>query len=76
MIRIKVFQNGVNRIYVTNSFNKCINNKSETYNFMHAMAEVDNGISKLISFEDEMTKAYVFVSPVMSVIEFEKVADE
>lgn len=49
---------------------------SETYNFMHAMAEVDNGISKMISFEDEITKAYVFVSPVMSIIEFEKVADE
>lgn len=76
MIRIKVFQNGVNRVYVTNSFEKRISDKSETYNFMHAVAEVDNGISKLISFEDEITKAYVFVSPVMSVIEFEKVADE
>lgn len=76
MLQIKVVQNGVSRIYVTNSFNKTIGNKSEIVNFMYEVAKVDNGLRKMISFEDAMTKAYVFVSPITSIIEFEKVADE
>lgn len=76
MLRIKVFQNGVNRIYVTNSFGKRINNKSETYNFMYEMVEIENGYKKMISFEDAMTKTYVYVSPLTCLIEFEEMADE
>lgn len=76
MLRIKVFQNGANRIYITNSYNRKLNNKSEIYNFMYEMTEIDKGARKLISFEDATTKAYVFVSPITSIIEFEKVADE
>lgn len=76
MLRIKVFQNGVNRIYVTNSFNRKINNKSETYNFMYEMVEVEKGDKKMISFEDAITKAYVFVSPLTCLIEFEEAAEE
>ena len=76
MLRIKVFQNGTNRIYVTNSFNKRINNKSETYNFLYEMVKVENGDKKIIGFEDAMTKTYVFVSPLACLIEFEEVADE
>ena len=72
MLQIKVFQNGVNRIYATNSFNKTVGNKSEIVNFMYEMAKVDNGLRKMISFEDAMTKAYIFVSPVACLIEFEK----
>lgn len=76
MLQIKVIQNGVSRIYVTNSFNETIGNKSEIVNFMYEMAKVDNGLRKMISFEDAMTKTYIFVSPVTSVVEIEKVADE
>ncbi len=76
MLRIKVSQNGVNRIYITNSYNRKLNNKSEIYNFMYEMVEIDNGAKKVIGFEDATTKAYVFVSPITSIIEFEKVADE
>ena len=76
MLQIKVFQNGVSRIYVTNSFDKTFSNKSEIVNFMYEVAKVDNGLRKMISFEDATTKAYVFVSPITSIIEFEKVADE
>lgn len=76
MLQIKVVQNGVSRIYATNSFNKTIGNKSEIVNFMYEVAKVDNGLRKMISFEDATTKAYVFVSPITSIIEFEKVADE
>ena len=76
MLRIKVFQHGVNRIYVTKSFNRRFNDKSETYNFMYEMVEIDKGDKKMISFEDAITKTYVFVSPLTCLIEFEEVADE
>lgn len=76
MLRIKVSQNGESRIYTTNSFNKTIGNKSEIVNFMYEMAEVDSGLRKMISFEDAMTKTYIFVSLITSIIEVEKVADE
>lgn len=33
-------------------------------------------IKKMISFEDAITKAYVFVSPLTCLIEFEEAADE
>ena len=74
MLRIKVFQNGESRIYTTNSFNQ-MSNKSEMYNFMYGMVEVDKGINKMINFEDATTKANVFVSPVACLIEVEKVAE-
>lgn len=75
MLRIKVIQNGVARIYDTNSFNQrsALRNKSETYNFMYEMEEVEKGEKKTISFEDARTKAYVFVSPITCLIELETV---
>lgn len=75
MLRIKVFQNGSTRIYITNSYDKK-DNKSEAFNFMYEMVEVDKDIRKTISFEDAITKAWVFISPVACSIEIERVADE
>ena len=43
---------------------------------MYEMVEVEKGDKKMISFEDAITKAYVFVSPLTCLIEFEEAADE
>ena len=75
MLRIKVFQNGSNRIYNTNTF-KAGESKNVGYNFLNAITNVDIRNKKLIGFEDAVTDTKVFVSPVMCLIEVEEVADE
>lgn len=75
MLRIKVFQNGSNRIYVTNTFKEGMA-KSEFGNFLEVITYVDIGNKKMIGFEDFITKTKVFISPVMCLIEVEETADE
>ena len=75
MLRIKVFQNGSNRIYNTNTFKEG-QSKNEFYNFLNAITNIDLSKKKLIGFEDAVTDTKVFVSPVMCLIEVEEVADE
>ena len=75
MLRIKVFQNGSNRIYNTNTFKEG-ESKNEFYNFLNAITNVDICNKKLIGFEDAVTDTKVFISPVMCLIEVEEVADE
>lgn len=76
MLRIKVFQNGVNRVYITRSFEEKSGKNNEVYEFMEAMAQVDFGSRELIHFVDEVTDTNVFVSPVMCLIEAEKVTEK
>lgn len=73
MLRITVFQNGLTRTYMTNSF-KLGSRKNEFYNFLEAATNVNLGHKKLIDFEDMVTNANVFVSPVTCLIEVEEVA--
>lgn len=75
MLRIKVFQNETNRIYNTNTFKEG-ESKSEFYNFLDAITNVDLGNKKLIVLEDVVTNTKVFISPIMCLIEVEEVADE
>ena len=75
MLRIKVFQNGSNRIYNTNTFKEG-ESKSEFYNFLDVITNVDIGNKKLIGLEDMVTNTKVFISPIMCLIEVEEVADE
>lgn len=75
MLRIKVFQNGSDRIYNTNTFKEG-KSKSEFYNFLDAVTNVDIGNKKLIGLEDMVTNTKVFISPIMCLIEVEEVADE
>ena len=75
MLRIKVFQNGLTRIYMTNSF-KLGSGKNEFYNFLEAATNVDLGYKKIIAFEDVVTNTTVFVSPIACLIEIEEVANE
>lgn len=75
MLRIKVFQNGSTRIYLTNSFKEGGGMKSEFHNFLVVITNVDLGNKKLIGFEDAMTDAKIFVSPVMCLIEVEEVEE-
>lgn len=75
MLRIKVFQNGLTRIYMTNSF-KLGSGKNEFYNFLEAATNVDLGYKKIIDFEDVVTNTKVFVSPIACLIEVEEVANE
>ena len=75
MLRIKVFQNGSNRVYNTNTFKEG-ESKNEFYNFLDAITNVDIGNKKLIGLEDAVTNTKVFISPIMCLIEVEEVADE
>lgn len=75
MLRIKVFQNGSNRIYNTNTFKEG-KSKSEFYNFLDVITNVNIGNKKLIGLEDMVTNTKVFISPVVSLIEVDEVADE
>lgn len=74
MLRIKVFQSGSTRIYNTNSF-KLGGAKSEFYNFLEVITNVNLGHKKLIGLEDAVTNTKVFVSPIACLIEVEEVAD-
>lgn len=76
MLRIKVFQNGSARIYVTKSFEEKNGKDNEEYEFMLAMGMVDIGNRKFIHFVDEMTDTNIFVSPIMCLVEAEKVTEE
>lgn len=75
MLRIKVFQNGSNRVYNTNTFKEG-KSKNEFYNFLDAITNVDIGNKKLIGLEDAVINTKVFISPIMCLIEVEEVADE
>lgn len=75
MLRIKVFQNGSNRIYNTNAFKEG-ENESEFFNFLNDIENVDIGNKKLIEFEEMITNTKVFISPIMCLIEVEEVAEE
>lgn len=75
MLQIKVFQGGSIRIYNTNSF-KLGTRKSEFYNFLVAMKDIDLGNKKIISLKDAVTGTGVFISPIACLIEVEEVADE
>lgn len=75
MLRITVIQSGSTRIYNTNSF-KYGNAKSEFSNFLDIMISVDVSGKRLVSLEDAVTNAKVFISPVACLIEVEEVVDE
>lgn len=75
MLRIKVFQSGSTRIYNTNSFKLGLA-KSEFYNFLEVITNVNLGHKKLIGFEDAVTNTKVFVSPIACLIEIDEVANE
>lgn len=75
MLRIKVFQSELTRIYNTNSFKLGVA-KSEFYNFLEVITNVNLGHKKLIGLEDAITNTKVFISPIACLIEVEEVADE
>ncbi len=75
MLQIKVFQNGSNRIYNTNTFKEG-ESKREFYNFLNTITNVDIGNKKLIGFEDAVTDTKVFVSPALCLIEVEEATNE
>lgn len=76
MLRIKIFQNGSTRFYITKSFEEKGGKENEAYEFMLAMGNVDLGNRKFIHFVDEATDANVFVSPIMCLIEVEAAGEE
>lgn len=65
MLRIKVSQNGLTRIYTTNSFKDDGGILSEMHNFVFEMLAVVAGVKKVVSFVDFSTNTNVSVSPVM-----------
>lgn len=76
MLQIKVFINGATRKYFTNSFNNhnFHNEEMEAYNSM--LLNVDLGNVQTIKFIDVVTNANVSVSPIMCLIECEKVIED
>lgn len=76
MLRIKVFQNGLTRIYTTNSFKDDGGILSEMHNFVFEMLAVVAGGGKVVSFVDFSTNTNVSVSPVMCGVVAEPVEEE
>lgn len=76
MLRIKVSQNGLTRIYTTNSFKDDGGILSEMYNFVFEMLAVVAGVKKVVSFVDFSTNTNVSVSPVMCGVVAEPVEEE
>lgn len=76
MLRIKVSQNGLTRIYTTNSFKDGGGILSEMHNFVFEMLAVVAGVKKVVSFVDFSTNTNVSVSPVMCGVVAEPVEEE
>lgn len=76
MLRIKVSQNGLTRIYTTNSFKDDGGILSEMHNFVSEMLAVVAGVKKVVSFVDFSTNTNVSVSPVMCGVVAEPVEEE
>nr|DAH57602.1 MAG TPA: hypothetical protein [Caudoviricetes sp.] len=76
MLRIKVSQNGLTRIYTTNSFKDDGGILSEMHNFVFEMLAVVAGVKKVVSFVDFSTNTNVSVSPVMCGVVAEPVEEE
>lgn len=76
MLRIKVSQNGLTRIYTTNSFKDDGGILSEMHNFVFEMLAVVAGVKKVVSFVDFSTNTNVSVSPVMCGVVAEQVEEE
>lgn len=76
MLRIKVSQNGLTRIYTTNSFKDDGGILSEMHNFVFEMLAVVAGVKKVVSFVDFSTNTNVSVSPVMCGVAAEPVEEE
>ena len=76
MLRIKVSQNGLTRIYTTNSFKDDGGILSEMHNFVFEMLAVVAGVKKVVSFVDFSTNTNVSVSPVMCSVVAEPVEEE
>ena len=76
MLRIKVSQNGLTRIYTTNSFKYDGGILSEMHNFVFEMLAVVAGVKKVVSFVDFSTNTNVSVSPVMCGVVAEPVEEE
>lgn len=76
MLRIKVSQNGLTRIYTTNSFKDDGGILSEMHNFVFEMLAVVAGAKKVVSFVDFSTNTNVSVSPVMCGVVAEPVEEE
>ena len=76
MLRIKVSQNGLTRIYTTNSFKDDGGILSEMHNFVFEMLAVVAGVKKVVSFVDFSTNTNVSVSPVMCGVVAELVEEE
>ena len=75
MLQIKVFQGESSRIYNTNSFKLGVA-KSEFYNFLEVITNVNCGNKKLIGLEDVVTNTKVFISPIACLIEVKEVEDK
>lgn len=67
--------NGVNRRYITKTFEPKFEDLDEIEVYNERLLNIDDGYEKVIKFIDEVTKALVSVSPTTCVIEVEKVED-
>ena len=75
MLQITIFMNGVNRRYITKTFEPKFEDLDEIEVYNERLLNIDDGYEKVIKFIDEVTKALVSVSPTTCVIEVEKVED-
>lgn len=73
MLQITVFMNGATRRYFTKTYK--YDNKREIDVYNNRLSNVNDGYEKVIMFTDEVTNAFVSVSPITCLIEVEEVPE-
>lgn len=75
MLQITVFMNGATRRYVTKTYNSKYDNERAIDVYNNRLNNVNDGYEKVIMFTDEVTNAFVSVSPITCLIEVEEVPE-
>lgn len=75
MLQITVFLNGATRRYFTKTYKPQYDNEREIDVYNSRLNNVNNDYGKVIMFTDEVTNAFVSVSPITCLIEVEEVPE-
>lgn len=75
MLQIAVFLNGETRRYFTKTYKPKYDNEHEIDVYNNRLSNVNDGYDKVIMFTDEVTNAFVSVSPITCLIEVEEVPE-
>lgn len=75
MLQITVFLNGTTRRYLTKTYKSKYDNEREIDVYNSRLSIVNQGYEKVIMFTDEVTNAFVSVSPITCLVEVKEVPE-